>query len=800
MGTGIFRAGWSELQRKWRRRSLQQQLTAHARTRDELLVKLGDQALSSEVDLTRHTALRDALTQLAGREGELSETSRTLEAERARLRERRRVENVRFDTERSAIETKKKAVDAELAAARLKEGQQQGAARSAEAQQQSLPRELEQLRQRIASLSTTTGADRDAQVGTANARIAQIESALARLPEEARAAAAALAPLTADVGRHNAESQRLVAETGRVELERRGVNQSIDAELSSTGAQLQQAGKDSQSVSKERQARLLELGSAIYADGSADPRIADATAAVAAQDLRRESTQTALDASLAETQAAPSAALGKLITAVIAIALVVAAIPVGGYLGWQWWKERQADQEYARQVEPVQLNPYLEHPLKNEPAYALANQLVDAKTADEAYAVLLNVFGAIGLGVYSADGRQIQAGAEQSERDFFLYDFQARILAATLIHPSYISFSNFSYVLGGTILELEQPVELEPLLTLAVARRYQQATANPKDPNNFIILFMDGLARRQPIPYALENSSSDYPVSPVQSILLVMEFFMGQQAPPAEAPAAAETSVIAWLAKPLLLIPSAHAQGGPCESIQGEEDRKHYGWGLAAINELAEELPGRVAQIAKAFDKLTAGIEATGDLLMLYGLDIHVQPQPYAVHLRHGAPVDAKIVATVTFDPKVVSDEVLKCGWMAGKQMPTKGPLADVETSWAFSRPLPPHLVMDSKTQVRAAGSHGLKTKTDRAGQSIFYLQASDCADRQGRILGQDYMAIVAARVVTTNMPSPTLMLPRVITKFTPGMLEYFMGGRKGYARFRAEWHKKRPPQPQYAT
>lgn len=800
MSTGIFRAGWSELQRKWRRRSLQQQLTAHGRARDDLLVKLGDQALSSGVDLARHAAVRDALVQITAREGALSEASRALEADRARLQGKRREENARFDAERNVVETKRKAVDAQLGAARLKEAQQQSAARSTEAQQQSLPRELEQLRQKIASLHTTIAADRDNQVSAANARIAQIESALARLPEEARAAAAALAPLAADVARHNAESQRLVADIGRVELERRGVNQSIDAELSSTAAKLQQAGKDSQSVSQERQARLLELGSAIYADGGSDPRIADTTAAVAARDLHRESTQTALIASLAETQAAPSGALGKMITAVVAIVLVVAAIPVGGYLGWQWWKERQADQEYARQVEPAPLNPYLEHRLKDEPAYALANQLVDAKRADEAYAVLLKVFGAIGLGVYTPDGRQIQAGAEQSERDFFLYDFQARVLAATLIHPSYISFSNFSYVLGGTILELEQPVELEPLLTLAVARRYQQATANPKDPNNFIMLFMDGLARRQPIPYSLENSSSDYPVSPVQSILLVMEFFMGQQATAAEVPAAADTSALAWLAKPLLLIQSAHAQGGPCESIQGETDRKHYGWGIAAINELAEELPGRVAQIAKAFDKLTAGIEAMGDLLMLYGLDIHVQPQPYAVHLRHDAPVDAKIVATVTFDPQVVSDEVLKCGWMAGKQMPTKGPLADVETSWAFSRPLPPHLVMDSKTQVTAAGSLGLKTKTDRAGQSIFYMQASECTDRQGRILGQDYMAIVTARVVTTNIPSPTLMLPRVITKFAPGMLEYFMDGRKGYARFRAEWHKKRPQQPQYGT
>jgi hypothetical protein len=41
-------------------------------------------------------------------------------------------------------------------------------------------------------------------------------------------------------------------------------------------------------------------------------------------------------------------------------------------------------------------------------------------------------------------------------------------------------------------------------------------------------------------------------------------------------------------------------------------------------------------------------------------------------------------------------------------------------------------------------------------------------------------------------------MLPRVILKFGPGAIEYFMGGRKGYALFRAEWHEKKPPEKQY--
>jgi hypothetical protein len=48
--------------------------------------------------------------------------------------------------------------------------------------------------------------------------------------------------------------------------------------------------------------------------------------------------------------------------------------------------------------------------------------------------------------------------------------------------------------------------------------------------------------------------------------------------------------------------------------------------------------------------------------------------------------------------------------------------------------------------------------------------------------------------------PTIAATLPRILIKFGPGMLEYFMGGRKGYARFRAEWHQKRPREPQYGS
>ena len=197
-----------------------------------------------------------------------------------------------------------------------------------------------------------------------------------------------------------------------------------------------------------------------------------------------------------------------------------------------------------------------------------------------------------------------------------------------------------------------------------------------------------------------------------------------------------------------------------------------------------------------------------------------MQPDTYGIHLIHDVPFLSGIKATVTFDPEIVPEEIVKCGWLVGKSMPAKGPMKDIETSWRFSRPLPPYLEMHSEaTDITSAGSEGLKNKTSEEGISWFFIRPNYCTDKQGRIVGEDYLAIVSARVLTA-FQTPTMItgpktrfvpgadqglrptlgatLPRVLMKFGPGMVEYIIGGRKGYGRFRAEWHKKTPDEPQY--
>ena len=122
----------------------------------------------------------------------------------------------------------------------------------------------------------------------------------------------------------------------------------------------------------------------------------------------------------------------------------------------------------------------------------------------------------------------------------------------------------------------------------------------------------------------------------------------------------------------------------------------------------------------------------------MYGLDVKVEPQPFAIHLIHDEPFVAGIKATVTFDPEIVAEEIINCGWLVGKSMPAKGPMKDVETSWRFSRPLPPYLEMHPDSDIRSVGSEGLKNTTNEDGVSMFLIRPNYCTDKQGRILGQE--------------------------------------------------------------
>ena len=783
---GFFREGWRELGRKWERNKRRGQLRRQEAERRQALARLGQRAWQEKVDLSGFPELSAQLAQLEARAGELSVTSKSLDTERAGLEEKRRAEAARFDGERRAVEEKKRPVDNALGAARQRQADQERTVQRLEARFAALPKELIALEQQVVALSAGAAPDRDAKLAATSAKRQELEAEKARLGSEVPTARAALPGLLAEVNRLDAESQRYAAEFSRIENERHAALSALDAELTRVRGQLSDAARESGTVEKERSDRFAQLGLGLYERKVAHPALAEGQKEIAAIDQGRAATQVTLQASLAQTQAMPPGTLLKFTAVVLLVPLLLVGLGAGGYLGWQWWQGRQP-------VEEAELNPYLFHPLSEHPAYLLANQLAEAQSKEDAAELLLGAFRAIGLGVYTGNGEKILGGAERSEKDFFLYDFQWRILARGIYHRNVVSFADYSRALGAGLVELDDPETMTSFFPRAVRRRYQVAVANPYDPTSFLILFVDGLARRQLQPYSLDElesrSAEELDLDPAQTFLLLLEFF---HRPGPAAPAATTSRLLPG-------VPSVHA-ASPCDLIQGD-GQGYWGRGTDVAGELAQELPGAAGRIAGAIGNATGVIGAAGDLLILYGMDIRLEPAPRVMHLLHRFEEDPHyyyIMAIVTFDAEIVSDEVLKCGWLAGKKMPVKGPLKDVELTWDFRPVLPPRLEMHHDMLNELTGHLGLQTKTDENGLSEFLIMPKTCSYEEGKLRKQKYKAIVNARVITRDIPTPGFLGVGLILKLGPGAIEYFMRGRKGYCDFYAEWHEKKPKEPQY--
>jgi hypothetical protein len=788
--SSFFREGWRELGRKLERRKLRGKMAQEDRARNAALTSLGQKAWETDIALAEFPELSAQLKSLQTRTGELASTTQKLESEKSSLEEKRRGEVARFDAQRKALDDLKRPADAALREQTQKQSAQEREARRMESRLAAIAGELAAIEKQAATPAAPGQASQTSALDAKRQQLLTEQSQLSVALPQAKQILQSLGP---EIEQLKQESQRLANEIAKVEAECKASLAQIDASLDRLRGELRSTGQQSAAAGQERTNRFLQLGQGVYEKKQGEPALAEAVQAVQQVEAEVAAAAGSLRDSLSLTRAMPRGTMAKFIVTLLGTPLLILGLIFGGLYVWEYTRPDE------RVETPKPVNRYLQHPLKDHPAYALANQLVEAKSEQEVADRLRDALKRIHVGIYTPDGRQILAGAERSEKDFFLYDFQVKILARAFFLRNGMVVADHTRMLGKALLELEEPSELEPVFNSAIVQRYQEARQKPDDPMSFIILLVDGLARQQVEPYSIEDthrfSNDRIFFDPIQSFLIMLDFFTRPPAP--KGPVG-----LKWLPS---FVTTAYAQG-PCDGILGDEGQGYYGRGTDIFTEAAQNIPGFAGKAVGFIGNITGVGGAIADLLILYGMNIKLTPEPYTIHLLHGDDSDNDLLfiqALVTFDAQGVPDAVLKCGWVAGKQMPANGPLKDVELKWDFYPNLRPHLEMSSEMLrepnpriVATAG--GLRTNTNEAGASSFLIQPKDCPDKRGRILGQDYLAKVTARYVTKSIPTPGLLGFGLILKLGPGALEYLMDGRNGYVRFRAEWHKKKPKQPQY--
>lgn len=800
---GLFRNGWRELKRKSERRGLKKQLQQIETQRIAALGQVGESAWKAQVDLSRYPGFQEQFARLESRAGELSTTAKKLAEEKGALESRRQSETAKFDGQRQEVETKKRPVDAALQAAKDQLRNQNQIIQRLEARSTALPGEIAAHEQQMAALMTSGAPEKAAQLSAAQDRKLSLEQEQKQAAEQLRLAQQALPSIAAEVQRLYDESQGHAAELNRIEGERKSALAPVVADLERVQRALGAAGQEAGAVQKEQQERFVQLGQAIYDSRAVIPAIATSLVQVVTIDRNHAAAQAALDASVQQTREMPRGTMLKFAGVLLGAPILVLGFCFAAYAGLEWWRVRHAPPELQADAE---VNAYLNHSLSGHPAYTLARQLATATTQQEVEDRMKTAFAAINLGVYTPDGRRILAGSERDASDFFLYDFQLRILARAFLRRNVGSFSAHTQMLGRSLLGMDHPEELEPALRRAIAQRYRDARSKPDDPVSFLILLVDGLARNQAPPYSLEEIAArpgqEMHVDPLQSLLIMLDFFTKaprSSRPPVASPAAR----LLQLHFPWEWETTAYAQA-PCGGVSGNGNDGNWGNGSDLMPQPGQ--PGGPPSDGQPQAGSSGGskswwvathIPVVGGLITLYAINIEIKPSPSPIHMQHPGTVPIETFsATVTLDLQSPQEGPIPCGGMAGQSLPSGAqPLKGAELTWTGQPDWSPYFEFPSPEVDLMDVSLGFRTKTDLNGKSIFFLQARECPDKQGSIQSRTLQMTVAARVLTTKIPLPAVGYLGAGGKVIPGGVEYFMGGRTGSAMYTVEWHKKKPKQ-----
>jgi hypothetical protein len=812
--SGFLREGFRELRRKLERGKFRKQAQEQERGRSAALVGLGQRAWQEKAGLAAFAELRDQLAQIELRAGELAASKQKLETQQTELVARQKEETTRFDAQRQAVETKKRPVDNSLRDVRERESDLQRTLQRVTARQANLAVELARVEQELTALASGETPDQGGKFSAAQTKKQQVLAEQTRLAEELTQAQAALPALTAQSNRLAAESGAYEEELRRIAGERDTAIAPIVAEIQRLGGELSSLREQISLAEQQREEHFKQLGAGLFEAKSAEPVLAQSIEQISAIDRGRGATQGALEASLMLTRTMPRGTMLKFWSTVVFVPLLLIGCGYGIYAGWSWWEERQP--QVVREV-----NPYLAHPLRDHPAYRLADKLMQASSESEVAQGMLEAFRSIGLGVYSHDGKKILGGAERSQSDFFLYDFEWKTLAHGFFGRTALNWDSHSRLLGRTLLGLKEPAPLAPMLARAVHDRYEAAVRLPNDPNNFLILLVDGLARHQLRPYTLAELPSRQPkntyVDSLQSFLIMLDFFT---VPPRRSNAV-----------PASLLPLF--QGGwlrsvyadePCESINGEKEEGSWGKGLEWLqiaSENAGEAGSAVGQgmgsealqgVAETLGKIAKGVGAAIDVTkaidavsLLAGVTVEVRADPYTIHLPHSGEGKARFEATVTFDPKDLPDVTILCGRLHGEQMPGgRKPLKGVIVNWDWETEWNQYFRFTDETInefMKTYGGAERNTKTDENGKTEISLRVVKPCKGKGRVVGNDYMMSVStvqlipaeASDLFAGLPSASYLL-----KFGPGLAQFFIENRTGSVRFSVQWHEKKPPEGGY--
>ncbi len=339
----------------------------------------------------------------------------------------------------------------------------------------------------------------------------------------------------------------------------------------------------------------------------------------------------------------------------------------------------------------------------NATANALAAAVANAPSDNARYDALLDVFSAIGVGVYGNDGTQILGGAERGANDFYLYRTEVQLMAAALGRGDTSNVADLARTLSEMDV-LESGADVNPeLLRQVLISGAQEANATPNADDALIPLIARqlGLTHATPYDLFLATAMEDLQFDALQSFLILASIALPIIAE--NGPVVGETTQIAAQTDGVLKMTPVTESDNPCDSQIGTGWKEAWAgskWFLGFVKVI-----GSTAKIALvAIDGLHGSVLAYS--VLAYSLDELLET--HYGHDGEGQAINFRLRVEMVDE---LPENVIKCGWMLGVEFPKKGPIKDVWVAWDMTG-LPGHGRTICEDPCKKTDANGVATLT----------------------------------------------------------------------------------------
>ena len=314
----------------------------------------------------------------------------------------------------------------------------------------------------------------------------------------------------------------------------------------------------------------------------------------------------------------------------------------------------------------------------------IVKALSNENTAEDGVWSLLNT---LGIGVYTGTGEQIMAGTENSEDDFWLYDFEIPLLAKMALkdpHP----FSEYHSILSSLGVKKSS----EELL-----KAYHDVYA--ENPDAFLVQLFEEMGLE------FENNPE---ITPLQEWLLTLDTFVPPNGEKTQA-----------------LIPFINTAKAEtlCGKITSDLQKSPL-WGLAqgAVLSLSEI----ASIITDVLDPIHAGI-------LQVGVETKLEASHETTHEKHASkqhgdysnPLTFTATAEYVFD---LGEVAIECGGLAGFDLPPQGPISGMRIDWTVPNTLAP----EHGTMKGPDGNFSITFTGEDGATSIDFIPKNEAADGEG--------------------------------------------------------------------